>query len=332
MATSPAVQIPANKNLRAKFNQENIPSEWTESWKLFKEAIQMLFGQVKYLDELAKITAFLSDTSVCRTALQKVDEELCKIYVSQQAGIAKGVPRKKLSECILQLAARGGFTQMQGVVLTGDAGTAFGLITGSKIMFKDGLSSIHGEFTHSLQWLAVIECAGMLGIPVGNVADIYAYCGTTSMIKNFYLTGEKPGGKGEDKNRFKKSGLFDFVCDAFLFNEGDQDQTFLLHNLFSKSARSPAFISMLIKDGNLPFLHDYYYCWEGLSGKYTQDKRNNIQAYREQKAHDKEGQGALQRIGADKAYAPPGFLDLPDPYNRGKVIGQRFDPNYLRKK
>lgn len=326
MATLPSQFQVTKANQRAlqKFDLREIPNEWQKSWPIFAEAIELLFGKIKYLEETAKITAFLSDTICCSKYLEQVDRALGMLYISRQVSEAKNSPRRKLSASILILAEQGGFSQMKDVVLTGDAGLAFARITGNKILFKDGLSKVHGEFTHSLQWLAVIKAAGELQIPIGSIADIYAQAGTTSTIKKYVLTGEKAGGKGK---RFEKAGLFDFVCDAFLFQDGDDDQTFLLHNLFSKSARSPAFISKLIEGKNLPFLYSYYY---GDLGKYTDKKRNNLQEYREKKVVTKGA--AIQQIGNDKAYAPPGFLDLPDPLNLGKVIGQSFDPHYLQNK
>jgi hypothetical protein len=324
--------LPAQKSkqqeVKNRFDSERMPENWRDAAPFYADLLESLFGRsLKNLSDFAIITAFLADTKSCVPYLKKVDETLGGLYISKAAALAAGGARLKLSECILQMAAAGGFNPMQGVVLTGDAGTAFSMITGNKILFKDGLSRTHGEFTHSIQWLMIIEAHPQLGLrtPKNKIADLYSQAGTTSTQKGYTLTGEKAGGKGD---RQLKSGLFDFVCDAFVPKAADSDQTFLLHNLFTKSARSPAFITKLIEGAELPFLYDYYF---GALGKYNDTKRNNLQEYRQEKADDKAAAGTLKQIGSDKAYAPPGFYDLPDPIKSGKLIGERFDPNYKRK-
>jgi len=133
--------------------------------------LKALFGKdLPYLKDFAQMAWLLSDRKTFDSALKKIDERLWIRY--NEPDLPPGT-HNRFSRAILSYAQKTyGFSAQNNVVFTGNVGTeAFKSYVLSGVLWKDSLSSGHGEYTHSLQWLAAAE---QLPSVTGKVKAMYA--------------------------------------------------------------------------------------------------------------------------------------------------------------
>lgn len=150
-----------------------------------KRAITAKFSDLdSYLDDYARIAAFLCNEEAFQNALANVSALIWSVYVDLDP-----LERNRFTRAMGAVATKCGFTfqnRMQldtsGEAQGGSSDTApigvlliggdpqLGYMLRNKLFWKDGMDSRHGEHTHSLQWLAIALGAGTTKA----AADLYA--------------------------------------------------------------------------------------------------------------------------------------------------------------
>jgi hypothetical protein len=132
-----------------------------------------------YLDDFARIAAFLCNPGRFQDALANVSALIWSVY----AGLDPDI-RNRFTRALGVVAVDSGFTFQDrmtldtsdtapiGVLLIGND-SQLGYMLRHKLFWKDGMDSRHGEHTHSLQWLAISLGAGTTKL----AADLYAKAG-----------------------------------------------------------------------------------------------------------------------------------------------------------
>ena len=168
----------------------------------------------------ARIAAFLSDGGQVKTCLGKVSAAVEAEYRQLTGADTK---TNVLTRAIINVANSRGWTTQKNVVLQGfiQPGDIVKYVR-KKIMWKDAVSSLHGEFSHSLQWLAVSAFAN--GNPA--IPQLYA----NSVDYRSTIKFKRPTGQPTEVH------LWDFLVDCFNFG-GDPDYK---TSIITHTCRSPA--------------------------------------------------------------------------------------------
>lgn len=188
-----------------------------------------------------------------------------------------------------------GFRTLQGIVFIGDA-PGFTNIVGNGLLFKDCTGPLHGEFTHSLQWLTICElkrCCGKGVIEggydfVNQIGEIYKKVPTIQIFTwpsqgdtQEKWPGEIAFGSLKAKAEEKKS-LWDLMVDGFATHDSKGKSLNVIEdpvaNLYTSSYRCPANVTLAIQFHDLKstFIAKW---WAARSVKYQ--KRWDARAQKE---------------------------------------------------
>lgn len=202
----------------------------------------------KYKENPAYGTTSLCDISQCLAVLG--DEQLFTQLLEQWDRLYfapcydKYDGKNKVSTIILYfLVSECGFKNIPGIVFYAGTGDAFLPVVWEGAAFKDGLSAVHGEYTHMLQW-CVIGWANKIGRIKLSKAVVAAYKSLVdphamaSQGEYFTEFVKKSSANGPTK----KVSMWELVCDCFVPRSG-QDEENVENNLFSRSFRSPAHLT-----------------------------------------------------------------------------------------
>ena len=204
-----------------------------------------------YLKDYAKAAAFLCDAGRFETALGTVSKKLWEAYLKLDP-----LTKNKFTRALGAVAVSYGFDYQNRFQLQTDAGNIAGnpdtapigilLIGGDpqlgymlrgKFFWKDSMDSRHGEHSHSLQWLAIAEGAG-LG---AGAAELYSHTGN-------YRAPSQSDTKGA-----RSFVLWQWLADCFPEDKKKAagDSKFLNgEQLISNSYRSPQIIMDHLLMGN----------------------------------------------------------------------------------
>jgi hypothetical protein len=180
-------------------------------------------------------------------------------YDSQRGGA--------LMHAFYELMQNHGFKTIKGIVLMGNA-PGFQKIVGSGLLFKDCTGPLHGEFTHSLQWLTICklaECKGKNLIQGGyeftnSISKIYKEVVTIKIVTwpsvgatEVTWPGEINFGNFKSKDPEEKT-LWDLMVDGFASHKydgkklADEDAA---SNLYTGSYRCPSNLLVAVQMGDL---------------------------------------------------------------------------------
>jgi hypothetical protein len=119
-------------------------------------------------ESFVNIALFMSDVKNFKVVFQGVSELLRKKY---NAISARDTKSNVLTRAIFEAASDYGFAVQENVVFSGFISPTD--ITkdyiAKAVLWKDGVGSQHGEYSHSLQWLTIGQ-SGKIGT---QVADVY---------------------------------------------------------------------------------------------------------------------------------------------------------------
>jgi hypothetical protein len=200
------------------------------------------------LEDYAKIAWFLSSDESFKAALTKVSAELWRHYrlwsVSETDKEGKLQPRmnNKFTTAIRFVASKyelgKGPESFPRIVLVGAVPEEqYQKWTGQGVFFKDMMDAKHGEYTHTLQWLAVA-----LGNKNGDVGLTCSPMFLYKKISKFVAKKRNlliPGGTGVGDVAGEK-GLWSWVCDCFprsMSNRADVPK--VSGSIFSDTFRCP---------------------------------------------------------------------------------------------
>lgn len=229
--------------------------------------------QKDMLRDCAVICAFLQSNKVFEDFYrQHVDPLLAECYFVEKGKTVPATDRSKgggLMRAFYELMKGHGFNTLHGVVFTGNAGGFVGVVTNG-ILFRDMTGPMHGEFTHSLQWLAVCllqetSCGVIEGGHVFNrpIVDIYKKIVTVQVLwvreDVFKIRHENWPGELSFKDQTAQNAapktLWDFMVDAFSAThhttKSRMAEEMPLENLYTDSYRCPANITVALQWGAL---------------------------------------------------------------------------------
>jgi len=171
--------------------------------------------------KFTNIALFMADTTRFDKEFRKVSELLRQKY---NAIAARDTQSNVLTRAISEIAQQDyGFAAQDNVVFAGFISPTD--ITkdyiSQGVLWKDGVGSQHGEYSHSLQWLTI----GMSGIVGATVADVYKQTVAWRSSVDF----NRPNGK-------IKPYVWDFLVDCFSHGP-DPD---FRKNIVSQTCRSPS--------------------------------------------------------------------------------------------
>ncbi|WP_141099354.1 LirA/MavJ family T4SS effector [Pseudomonas nitroreducens] len=245
-----------------------------------------------FLRDCAVICAFLQSKKVFENFyIRTVDPALEAAYsIEKPSSSIKGGGLMRAFHSLMQ---NHGFNTLRGVVFTGNAG-GFVDVVSNGILFKDMTGPMHGEYTHSLQWLSVcflqtINCANVVegghifSVPI---ADIYKRIVTQKVywINNNSIvrfTENWPGELSFSSKRPQAAApktLWDFIVDAFSAKAPVTNVPLAeenpLQNLYTDSYRCPANITIALQWGALQrtFIGQY---WQARIDRYAQAAPTN---------------------------------------------------------
>ena len=246
----------ASKNSWPRLVQTTVVSKNLVS--LFWEIISRVFVSRGQLPNSEEQMLFLDCAVICAMLQSKkcfesfyidiVDPLLEGKYFSfvQENEEPKKEPNR-LMRSFAELMKPFGFnSEVIGVTFVGDAGANFGTAIGNRILFKDMTGSMHGEYTHMMQWLSICCLTKASNLVEGghtfskSIAEIYSFViqceSETEMPSEIVQNVPKPP---------KKMTLWDFMVDAFFET---QHQSLAL-DLYTDSYRCPANISKALFQG-----------------------------------------------------------------------------------
>lgn len=196
-------------------------------------------GRLKYLEDYARIVAFLSDRQLFEATFRKVDADISKRFWTRYL-----TTKNWLSTTFRDLFEKygsGGFVPGENIVMVGSAFKAFGPIVSSGYLFKDGTGPDHGEYTHTLQWLTVARALHDRTLSLRhNVNELYrnsTASGSLSKATVYALT-PKPGKR--------KIGLWEYLVDCFPDPESEGN---LYKNILSSTYRTPSELTKALRSG-----------------------------------------------------------------------------------
>ncbi len=208
-----------------------------------KEALELLFPELKepYLTDFTKVAFFLMNPgNLCCNDKIQTEAKSCQQALNTERGNSK----VSISRLLRRMMRKFEFSDVPGVYMVGDAGDAFARVVRNKILFVDGISWVHGEFTHTIQWLYV--CYAKEGgeiVTTEKVADLYSK--SVDYLSPYTFKAEQ-GGKAIERN----ATVWDFCVDCFL-PLGVSFEPNLVENRFSRSGRSPAWVQKELLSGSL---------------------------------------------------------------------------------
>ena len=172
------------------------------------------------------------------------------------------------------------FAPVPEIVFYGGTGDAFIPIVQNGMIFKDGLSAIHGEYAHTLQW-AILGWANRRG-----------YINLTNSVVNIYKASvdTRRSSKEKYKQEFgdnKKILIWDVLCDTFDVRGKEHED--YQHNIFSESFRSPAYLTKVLMSQDL----QYTACGLLMQHRHA---RKHLFAYRDQDAGLKDMQAYSKHL------------------------------------
>lgn len=241
---------------------------YTEWDKQKKQAVTAKMTDLdEYLDDYAKIAAFLCNTGDFEQALANVSACMWVAYTGLDPLL-----RNRFTRAMGQVAVQSGFTFQNRMMLdtAGDAQSGssdsapigvlliggdpqLGYMLRNKLFWKDGMDSRHGEHTHSLQWLAISLGAST----TRRAADLYA------------KTADIRAPSQDDSKGVRSLTMWQWLCDCFPTDmKKFASQKFLNdETLESQSARSPQVIMDSLLKGK-PQNHRAQFLAAYLFGRY----------------------------------------------------------------
>lgn len=175
--------------------------------------------QMRDMIVFARMARFLSDNEALAKAVKDLSFELCSEYIKFRDVEQDGVSYRRIGafSCALgEYASYYGFNK-QVVILNGQISPDdFNAVVGSKRMFRDLFTRAHGEFTHAIQWLLLVQRFGE------TAADYYAKSVQYRSTGTFLAQGGQ-----------KRAYMWNFLVDCF---DGAENYK---QNIFAKSFRCP---------------------------------------------------------------------------------------------
>jgi len=176
----------------------------------------------KLRESFVTIALFMSDVNKFKAAFNGVSELLRKKY---NAIAARDNRSNVLTRAIFEAASEYGFAVQENVVFAGFISPTD--ITkdyiAKAVLWKDGVGSQHGEYSHSLQWLTI----GQSGIFGTHLAEVYSKTVAYKANRDF----ARPG-----RIETARPYVWDFLVDCFSHNLEPDFKT----NIVSRTPRSPS--------------------------------------------------------------------------------------------
>ncbi|HRD48417.1 MAG: hypothetical protein JNK95_06570 [Candidatus Competibacter sp.] len=198
------------------------------SLKNAKDRLQALFGDCNnMLDEYAEIAWFLSQGKEFISAFLKLDKVIWEEYYNK---LEPGA-HNRFSRALLNYAKdKHGFSAQANIVLVANVPTSdFAKYVEGAALWKDSLSSGHGEFSHTLQWLAAGVYKESLG---AKLKELY--------VNSIRITsGKKKANKAADGTYSDMVYLWEWLVDCFP-QDRDTAKDKSVEGIFSNSLRSPS--------------------------------------------------------------------------------------------
>ena len=158
---------------------------------------QSIAAQIdQYIDGYSEICAFLSQPRTFENKLAEVSKKLWFAYRNDAS------QSNKFTRALSVISPQLGFSVRQNYLPTIDAGsvtssspmkfkltggdTGLGFFLRNKLFWKDSMEALHGEHSHSLQWLAIAVADLRTTIPI---PQLYSQAGS------FIMTGTDEGVK-----------------------------------------------------------------------------------------------------------------------------------------
>ena len=161
---------------------------------------QSVAGQIdQYIDGYSRICAFLSQQTQFENALTDISRQLWHAYLNDPSH------SNKFTRALSVVSNQFGFSVRQNYVptiqsnpttvtdsspmkfkLTG-SDTGLGFFLRNKLFWKDSMEALHGEHSHSLQWLAIAAAKLKTTLPI---PQLYSQTGA------FVMSGTEGGIKG----------------------------------------------------------------------------------------------------------------------------------------
>ncbi|MBZ2545475.1 hypothetical protein DB811_08350 [Xanthomonas perforans] len=167
----------------------------------------------------ARMASFLSDNEALASAVKDLSFELGTEYAKFREVQRDGVNYRRLGafSCALgKYASYYGFSR-KVVILNGQISPAdFNDVVGAKIMFRDFFTRAHGEFTHAIQWLLLVQ-------RFGEVAAVYYAKSVQYRSTRTFLAQGGP----------QRAYMWNFLVDCF---DGAEDYR---QNIYAKTFRCP---------------------------------------------------------------------------------------------
>jgi hypothetical protein len=190
--------------------------------------------------DISQCLAVLGDNARFETLFREFDD---KFFAPCHDTFTSSNDKNKVSSIILCfLVEQCGFRNVPGITFFGGTGNAFIPVVQAGMAFKDGLSVVHGEYTHMLQWCVIGWAQKTEAIKLScPVVDIYRSLVGSSAFSKRKLAREFAK-KNSDANDTKEVSMWEVVCDCFVPTV-HQPLENVLDNLFSPTYRSPAYLT-----------------------------------------------------------------------------------------
>ncbi|HEY3626598.1 MAG TPA: LirA/MavJ family T4SS effector [Terracidiphilus sp.] len=183
-----------------------------------------------YRDDYAKMLYFLSDKDLFEAGLVELTKSLWELY-----GRKDDDAKNKFSTSLLQYGVLAGFpAQSVTILAAGDDDYPTYLKNG--ILIKDEMDLLHGEYAHSLQWLAAHAVRDRLKLSK-SAGELYRALGETGLKSSVNVWHYYKKGK---KNVLDKVHLWAYLVDSFPMSMvGDNNQHANNNSLFTTTYRCP---------------------------------------------------------------------------------------------
>ncbi len=275
--------------------------------------------------------ASLCDIGACLAVLGNVEtfKELFREFDQQYfapcfAAFTQVEKNKVTSLLLYYLHNECGFKNVPEIVFFGK-GDGFIPVVAEGMIFKDGLSAVHGEYAHALQW-CVIGWAVKKGVIELScpVVEVYKSLVSTHAQSHDNLVGEF----GETKKHF----LWDMVCDGLAKHGSHKspDEN-ILSNIYSESFRSPAYLTNEMLRSSLSATT----LGQLLQARYQKDSRADFHGavFKGEKAKET-GPYTRQRQAThnNRAVDEVGQIAYPPDLVHGRPKNKKKDPQWLTPK
>lgn len=255
------------------------------------------------LCDMGKCLALLGNKDLFSELFAEFDREFFKPCYEQFGANDKN---KVTSILLYFLVNECGFKNVPDIVFYGK-GDAFIPVVAQGMAFKDGLSAVHGEYAHTIQW-CIIGWAKMKGrIELdAKVVEVYQSLVSQYISKDEYV---------EEFARTKHITLWDLVCDCLNPRSGEKED--VLKTLFSESFRSPAFLTAEMLNGNLK----YCKMSQCLIARY-QARVSHLPVLKGQKAEDIKDYTKGKQAGKNKTIDEQAMVAYSNTFNEGRPSGK----------